>query len=324
MSPQAPDDRVVTSPDDVPAGPSVVTLGFFDGVHRGHRTIIGRAIGEARDRGIRAAALTFDRHPTEVLKPGSQPRYLMSLDRRVRTLLDAGLDLVLVVPFTLELSREGPTEFVDQLLVDGLGAAKVVVGSNFRFGHGAAGSIDTLNDLGVTRGFDAEAVRLLRIGDTPISSTEIREHLGRGDVGWAQQALGRPHWLDGTVVRGEGRGATIGVPTANLEIDARMMVPAGGVYAGWAEVPAGSRREHPRRFPAVTNIGTRPTFGGQDRTVEAHLLDAEVDLYGCHLSLSFLHRLRDERRFAGPDELLTQIHADVGEARQLLTSGDGR
>ncbi|HEX9765960.1 MAG TPA: bifunctional riboflavin kinase/FAD synthetase [Nitriliruptorales bacterium] len=311
-----PATHVVNSPDDVPPGPSVVTVGFFDGVHRGHRTIIGRAVREARYRDVRAAAVTFDRHPMEVLEPESQPRYLMSLERRVRTLVSVGLDLVLVVPFTLDFSREDPQQFVDALLVHGLQAVKVIVGANFRFGHGAAGSIRTLNQLGATRGFDAEAVSLLAMDDGPISSTQIREHLARGDVGWATGALGRPHWLDGTVVRGQGRGASIGIPTANVEVDVRMMVPAGGVYAGWVELGVGGPRH-----AAVTNIGTRPTFDGRGTTIETHVLDQDLDLYGRHLAVGFTHRLRAERAFDGPAELVAQIRADIAAARDLLAEG---
>lgn len=168
---------VVSSPAELPPGSSAVTIGFFDGVHRGHQTIVGRAVRVAREAGIRAVAVTFDRHPNEVLRPGSQPRYLMSLDRRCRTLLEQGLDAVVVVPFDLERSRQAPEEFVDELLVRGLAARHVVVGSNFRFGHKAAGSIDTLAELGPQNGFTTEAVELVRLDETPVSSTAVREHL---------------------------------------------------------------------------------------------------------------------------------------------------
>lgn len=305
--------QVVDTVDAVPPGESVVTIGFFDGVHRGHRSIIGRAVEVARASQQRAVAVTFDRHPAEVLAPGSQPRYLMSLERRCRTLLDQGLDLVLVVPFTLEFSHESPETFVDELLVDVLSARTVIVGVNFRFGHGAAGDITTLQELGPARGFEAEAVGLLEEDGDPISSTSIRQALERGDVGWAAQALGRPHWLDGTVVRGEGRGRTIGIPTANVEVDARALVPAGGVYACWVQVDGSGPR-----LPAVTNIGTRPTFGGRDVTVEAHVLDADLDLYGRHLAIGFVERLREERRFSGPDELVEQINTDIADGRRRL------
>jgi riboflavin kinase/FMN adenylyltransferase len=304
---------VAWSLDEVAPGPSVLTIGFFDGVHRGHQTIIRRAVHEAEDRAARSVAVTFDRHPMEVVRPGSQPRYLQSRDRKVATLVAQGVDLVLVLPFTLERSQQAPEAFIDEVLAGPLQAVKVVVGTNFRFGHKAAGDVVLLADHGSALDYETEAVTLLHHSDTPISSTEIRDHLSRGDVAWAAEALGRPFVLEGAVVRGDGRGRSIGIPTANVEIDERMQVPAGGVYAGHA----GLVGEEPSQ-PCVINIGTRPTFGGESVTVEAHLLDTERDLYGEHLALAFTARLRDEQRFDGVDALVAQIHTDIATARDLL------
>jgi riboflavin kinase / FMN adenylyltransferase len=297
--------------DEVPPAPSVVTIGNFDGVHRGHQVLLRRAVDAAHEQGVRAVAVTFHPHPAAVLRPGAEPPALQPVEDRVHHLLEAGVDLVLVLPFTRELASLGPHVFVEQVLVDRLRSVQVIVGSNFRFGHKASGNVVTLNDAGATYGFHTEAVTLLDLDGVPISSTAVREHLDRGDVDWANRALGRTFSLAGEVVPGDGRGRTIGVPTANLAVPAEQLVPANGVYAGHAEVDGD-------RHPCVTNVGVRPTFDGRVRTVEVHLLDAEVDLYGHHLRVGFAHRLRDERRFADVDELVARIRADIADARELL------
>lgn len=297
--------------DDVVPGPSVVTVGAFDGVHRGHRTLVRRAVDAARDRGVRSAAVTFDPHPSAVLRPGSEPPRLQTLDDRVATLADAGVDLVVVLGFTRELASLPPEAFLERVLVERLKAVKVVVGTNFRFGHKAAGDVTTLTEGGERHGYEVEAVSLLELDGEPISSSTIRERLARGDVAWCARALGRPHEVVGEVVAGEGRGSTIGVPTANVAPAPGLAVPANGVYAGHARA-AGDR------WPCVTNVGTRPTFDGTGVRVEAHLLDAEVELYGRWLAVGFEHRLRGEQRFSGPQELVAQIGRDVDEARQRL------
>lgn len=305
--------RVAHGLGDVAPAPSVVTIGFFDGVHRGHQAIIGRAVQEAADRGLRSVVVTFDRHPMEVVRPGSQPRYLQSLDRRAERLAEQGVDLVVVLPFTEEFSQLPPGRFVETVLAGALQARRVIVGANFRFGHRAAGDVVALTELGALHGFDAEAAALVDLEGMAVSSTEIREHLDRGDVAWAAEALGRPFVLEGPVIHGDGRGRSIGVPTANVEIDDRMQVPAVGVYAGHATVP-GSDRE----WACVVNVGTRPTFSGTSVSVEAHLLDADVDLYGERLAVAFESRLRDEQRFEGPEALVAQIHRDIEMARERV------
>jgi riboflavin kinase / FMN adenylyltransferase len=297
--------------DDVDRAPSVVTIGNFDGVHRGHQVLLRRAVDAARDRGVRSVAVTFDPHPAAVLRPGSEPLALQTLEDRVTALHETGVDVALVLPFSTELASLGPHVFLEKVLVNRLEAVKVIVGTNFRFGHKAAGNVVTLNEAGAVYGFEIEAVTLLDVDGRPISSSEIRGRLAVGDVEWAASALGRPHRVRGPVVQGDGRGRTIGVPTANVAPPEGLQIPAHGVYAGHAELEG-------RRWPCVTNVGTRPTFAGHGVSVEAHLLDADVELYGRELAVSFEHHLRREQRFDGPDELVSQIRRDIDEARRLL------
>jgi riboflavin kinase / FMN adenylyltransferase len=305
--------HVVHDLGDIDPAPSAVTIGNFDGVHRGHQVLLRRAVEAAEDRGVRSVAVTFHPHPAAVLRPGTEPPALQTLDDRLADLLAAGIDLVLVLRFTDRLSSLGPHVFLQEVLVERLRAVSVVVGSNFRFGHKASGNVVTLNDAGAAYGFRTEAVPLLDLHGVPLSSTNIREHLESGEVDWANAAMGRPFSLVGEVVAGEGRGRTIGIPTANLAVPEGVLVPANGVYAGHAEVDG-------VRYPSVTNVGHRPTFRGRGRTVEVHLLDADVELYGRQLRVTFEHRLRDERRFADADELVGQIRADILEARRLLVA----
>ncbi len=304
--------HIVTGLEAVEPAPSVVSVGFFDGVHRGHQTIIRRAAKAAADEGVRSAVVTFDRHPMEVVKPGSQPKLLMTPRRRAAALAEQGVDLVVVLSFDDELRHRSPAAFVDLVAAGALRARRVVVGVNFRFGHKAAGDLATLAELGPMRGFTAEGVSLLELDGTVISSTEIRAAVERGDVRRAARMLGRPHTVDGIVIRGDRRGVALGFPTANLQVDPRLALPLAGVYAGRFALPAGGSH------PCVTNVGHQPTFGGTDLQVEAHLLDWDGDLYGTTGTVEFHHRLRDERRFAGPDDLVAQIRRDVEEARRLL------
>lgn len=298
---------------EVVPGPSVVTIGNFDGVHRGHRVLLRRTVDAAADADVRSVAVTFDPHPAAVLRPGTEPPAIESVDERIRDLRALGVDLVLVLPFTPSLSSLGPDVFLETVLVERLQATKVIVGANFRFGHGAAGDVITLSEAGERYGFATEAVTLLELDGAPVSSTEVRERIRAGDLDWANRALGRPFSLAGEVVRGDARGATIGFPTANVEVPAGRLLPANGVYAGIATVGGES-------FGAVTNVGTRPTFAGDGVTVEVHLLEVERDLYGQHLEVSFLHRIRDEQRFDGVDALVAQIGRDASTARRLLST----
>lgn len=329
--------------------PSVVTVGNFDGVHRGHQVLLRRAVDAARSDGLRAVALTFHPHPSAVLRPEATPASLQRLEDRAAHLGEAGIDLVVVLPFTRELASWSPARFVRDVLAEPLVARRVVVGTNFRFGHRAAGDVTTLVELGDEHGFTTEAVAVIELDGFPISSSAVRGRLAEGDLEWANRALGRPHAVSGEVVRGEGRGRTIGIPTANVDAG-ELLVPGAGVYAGHAEVvgPGGTGGaegsgdvegvrnvegaegvgdvegvDDPAdvggaRWPCVTNVGIRPTFQGVGRTVEVHLLDASPDLYGQRLRVTFEHRLRAERRFDGPDELVAQIRQDVAEARTRL------
>lgn len=297
--------------DEVVPGASVVTIGNFDGVHRGHRVLLRRAVTAAAEAEVRSVAVTFHPHPAAILRPGTEPLAIQSLDERVRDLLALGLDLVLVLPFTTSLSSLGPDVFLEKVLVERLAAIKVIVGANFRFGHKAVGDVITLSEAGERYGFATEAVTLLELDGSPISSSEVRARIAAGDLAWVNRALDRPFSLSGEVVRGDARGQTIGFPTANVEVPAGRVLPANGVYAGYATVAG-------ERFGAVTNVGTRPTFAGDGITVEVHLLDVDRDLYGQHLEVSFVHRIRDEQRFDGVDALVAQIGRDAATARDLL------
>lgn len=304
--------QIVAGLTDIDPAPSVVSIGFFDGVHRGHQAIIRRAVQQAQDHGIRSVVVTFDRHPMEVVNPGSQPTLLMTLARRAATLAAQGVDLVVVLAFTDQLRHLKPEAFVDHVLVQPLRAQHVIVGSNFCFGHKAAGNVTTLAEVGPSCGFMVEGVTLLELDGTVISSTAIRRALGGGDVEWAARMLGRPHLVDGIVVRGNARGKGLGFPTANLQSSRRIAIPARGVYAGMFHLPDGTLR------PCATNVGLNPTFGGQELRVESYVLDWSGDLYGETVVVDFRHRLRDELRFESVDALVAQMDQDVARTRDLL------
>jgi riboflavin kinase/FMN adenylyltransferase len=310
--------------DDVPEGwgRSVVTIGVFDGVHHGHQRMVARTVDLARDLGVPAVAVTFDPHPDEVVRPGSHPPQLTTPHRRTELLAALGVDAVCVLPFTLEFSRMSPDEFVQTALVDRLHAAGVVVGENFRFGHKASGDIETLRTLGEKYDYVTEGVPLVRNGDA-ISSTVIREMLAAGDVVGATAALGRPHRVEGVVVRGHQRGRALGFPTANVESPQHMAIPADGVYAGWLQCTQESSPYEGQRWPAAISIGTNPTFDGVARTVEAYALDRDdLDLYGAHVAVDFSERLRDTLRFDSIEDLIEQMRTDVDEARRLTVGDD--
>lgn len=303
--------------DEVPPGwgRSVVTIGVFDGVHRGHQRIVARAAELAHGGGLRSVIITFDPHPDEVVRPGSHPPLLSSPRRRAELLSGLGADAVIVLPFTYELSQMSPDEFVQSVLVDRLHAANVIVGENFRFGHKARGDVALLQELGEKYDFTAEGVPLVANGET-ISSTAIRERLGQGDVEAATEALGRPHRVEGVVVRGHQRGRALGFPTANLETPLFTAIPADGVYAGW--LVCDSDRYPEFRWPAAISIGTNPTFEGEERTVEAYALDRDdLDLYGEHMGVDFVARIRDTLKFDSIKALVTEMHRDVDRAREI-------
>ena len=296
-------------------GRSVVTIGVFDGVHRGHQAIIGHTVKRARDLGLQSVVVTFDPHPAEVVRPGSHPAVLSEPVRKAELIEQLGVDALCVLPFTPELSRLSAEAFVHDVLVEHLHAALVVEGENFRFGHRAAGDVALLERLGRTFGFTVEGAPLVADGQTVFSSTYIRACIDAGDVRTAATALGRPHRLAGVVVRGDQRGREIGFPTANLMCHRYAAVPADGVYA--ARLIRGGAQE----LPAAVSIGTNPTFSGRERRVEAYVLDFSGDLYGERVSLDFVAHLREQRRYDGIEPLVTQIHEDVARTRAALGIG---
>jgi riboflavin kinase/FMN adenylyltransferase len=292
-----------------------LAVGNFDGVHRGHQALVALAVRDARAAGGASVVLTFDPHPSRVLSPDRAPASLMTLDQKAEILSGLGVDRLAVLPFTVELSRREPEDFAREVLQRALGARVVVVGSSFRFGRDRAGDLATLRRLGDELGFRVHGLRPVIARGGPISSTRIREALSRGAVDAARDFLGRRFFVEGVVVKGEGRGRLIGIPTANLQV-LNEMVPGGGVYACWCRVRGA---DTPPR-PAAVNIGRRPTFGGGLTTVEAHLLDFGGDLYGRTLRLEFQERLREERAFPGAEALVAQIRSDLGEARRVLSA----
>ncbi len=308
--------------DEVPAGwgESVVTIGVFDGVHRGHQRIVQRAAELGGRLGLPVVAVTFDPHPDEVIRPGSHPPFLSSARRRAELLAGLGVDAVCVLPFTLDFSRIDPDEFVRTVLVEQLHAAAVVVGEDFRFGHRATGDVPLLDKLGEKYEYTAEGLPLLVLDDMTISSTVIRTLLTAGEVAEAARLLGRPHRVEGVVVRGHQRGRQLGFPTANVESPPHTAIPADGIYAGWLAT-LDEAGEETSRWPAAISIGTNPTFNGQVRTVEAYALDrTDLDLYGLHAAIDFAVRLRGTLRFESVDALVDQMRIDVDQARTLLAA----
>jgi riboflavin kinase / FMN adenylyltransferase len=313
---------------DVPTdwGRSVVTIGVFDGVHRGHQHIIARAVDAARGPGLPVVVITFDPHPAEVIRPGSHPVLLCTAARRAELLAGLGADAVCLMPFTLEFSRLGPEQFVRSVLVDRLHTAGVVVGENFRFGHRAAGDVALLAELGEKYDFSAQAVPLLREGGIKISSSLIRQKLADGDVTGAAEDLGRPHRVEGVVVPGHRRGKALGFPTANLETFPHSAVPADGVYAGWLSALGEQEGQEYEQasWPAAISVGTNPTFGGRERVVEAYALDRDdLELYGVHAGVDFAARLRGMERFGSAAALAEQMRRDVDQARAAVAGETG-
>lgn len=289
-----------------------VTLGNFDGVHRGHQALVAAVVEEARDRGGTAVVLTFDPHPARVLNPRRAPQALMTAEQKAEVLAALGVERVVALSFTLELSQKAPEEFAALVLRDTVGAALVAVGPDFRFGRDRSGSLETLQRVGPRLGFDVKAVPAVMHRGEPISSTRIRETLVAGDVEEAAALLGRRYFVEGEVVVGQGRGRTLGIPTANIE-PVNEQLPARGVYACWCRLP-----QVAEAVRGVVNIGIRPTFGEGRTTVEAHLLDFEGDLYGRSLRVEFASRLREERRFPDAATLARQIGDDISAARRVL------
>lgn len=301
--------RIVRGLGSVPpeTRPSAVALGVFDGVHLGHRAILGTALTRARAAGLEAVACTFDPHPMEVLQPDRAPRPITTLDERLALIGETGVDAVVVLAFTRELASIEPEAFVKDMLLDRLRAREIVVGYNHRFGRGARGDARLLQELADRVGFRAHVVPPMTVEGAAVSSTEIRAALQRGDVTTAARDLGRPYTIAGPVTAGAGRGRTLGFPTANIEAERPVLV-ARGVYRGRIHVDG-------QQHSTVVNVGVRPTFGETILAVEAHLIDFKGDLYGRRVRLDFLERLRDEMRFPSVEELKAQVARDIAAAR---------
>ena len=298
---------------DVRGGRRSVALGSFDGVHLGHRQVIAAAVEQAAARDLTAAVVTFYPHPATVLRPELAPFELSTLERRAALVGELGVDEMVVVRFTLEFSQIDADRFASEVLVDRLGAACVAVGHNYRYGHRAQGTVETLREAGARLGFEVTELPLLELQGGVVSSSRIRDLIGDGQVELAAALLGRPPWLVGTVVRGDGRGRGLGFATANLEPLGRSVLPGRGVYAGHAHLPSSSH-------PAAISVGYNPTFTDSREAVrvEAHLLDFDRDIYGSSLRLEFARRLRDEERFGSVDDLVAQLHRDVQQTRELV------
>lgn len=294
-------------------GRTVVTIGVFDGVHRGHQRIVHRALARAAELRLPAVAVTFDPLPEYVLRPDTKPPMLTTLERRLELLGELGIDGVYVINFTHDYAAHLPEEFVQSVLVTELRAVDVVVGANFRFGRRGAGDVATLRDLGRGDGFMVDAIELVGpgpVGSQVYSSSWIRARIEAGDVESAAEALGRPHRLQGLVVHGDHRGRELGYPTANLELPPGLAVPADGVYAGWLD-----------GMPAAVSVGTNPTFQGTGRRVEAYVIDEiGLELYGRVMALDLARRLRPMVTFDGIDALVAQMAVDVEQSRRFLSA----
>ncbi|GAA1623691.1 bifunctional riboflavin kinase/FAD synthetase [Georgenia ruanii] len=310
--------------EEVPAdlGPTVATLGIFDGVHRGHQVVLGATVGEAEDAGWTSVAITFDPHPATVHRPDEHFELIASLTDRLERLAATGLDAVLVLEYTLDLARHTPEQFARRYLVDALRAGLVVVGEDVRFGWQNAGDQHTMVRLGHELGFGVRIVKDIECPDTGRrwSSTWVRELLAAGDVAGAANVLGRTHRVRGVVVHGAQRGRQLGYPTANLLADDLGVVPADGVYAGWLIRPAHAPDDGTsKRLPAAISVGTNPTFHGVERTVEAYALGrTDLDLYGEEVVVELVARLRPMVAFDGIPALLDQMADDVARTAELL------
>ncbi|AGT05718.1 riboflavin kinase / FMN adenylyltransferase [Corynebacterium glutamicum MB001] len=319
--------------DSVPADlqGSVVTIGVFDGLHRGHQSLIGEAKKQAEELGVPCVMVTFDPHPIAVFLPGKEPTRLAPLDYRLNLAAECGVDAALVIDFTKELAGLSAEEYFTTMIVDTLHARSVVVGENFTFGVNGAGTESTMRELGQKFGVNVTIAPLLHDDDQRICSTLVRDYLDQGEVERANWALGRRYAVRGEVVRGAGRGGKeLGYPTANLYLPTSVALPADGVYAGWFTITDDREidKEISRdidgtmvpgvRYQTAISVGTNPTFGDERRSVEAFILDQEADLYGHHVMVEFVGHLRDMVKFNGVDELLDAMARDVTNARDIL------
>jgi riboflavin kinase/FMN adenylyltransferase len=298
---------------------TVLTIGAYDGLHRGHQAVIAQVRALAAERAARSAVVTFDRHPATVVRPESAPKLLTDQAQRMELLEATGIDAAVVLPFDEAQAEESPLAFIERVLVKSLHADCVVVGDDFHFGRNREGNVALLREIGETYGFDVEPVVLVPRGDgvdEPVSSTAIRRALAGGNVTLAADLLGRPFEARGVVVQGDQRGRLLGFPTANVEVSNRVCLPADGVYAGHYQRPDGSA------YPCAINLGRRPTFyeHADSSLLEAHLIDFEGDLYGEAACIRFVGFLRSERKFDGIDSLVAQLKQDVQHARDVLSA----
>jgi riboflavin kinase / FMN adenylyltransferase len=291
---------------------SAVTIGTFDGLHVGHRALIARTVAVARQQDLVATVVTWDRHPFVTLRPDRVPALLTTQQRRAELIEATGVDALAVLAFDAELSSWAPERFAAEVLTKGLGAREVVVGDGWRFGHGASGDVSLLRRLGDDLGFGVQVVDLSRVAGDSVSSSRVRTAVAAGDMELAATLLGRPYDIDGRVVRGAGRGADLGFPTANLAVEPALVLPARGAYAGRA-------RARGLWYPAAISVGVAPTFGGDSAvTVEAHLLDFDGDLYGSTVRVELWQHLHDDIAFESAATLIHQIDADVATTRGLF------
>jgi riboflavin kinase / FMN adenylyltransferase len=294
---------------------AAITIGTFDGLHLGHRSLIAQTIELGRGRNLESTVVTWDRHPFVTLRPGRVPPLLTSQGRRVELIEGTGADTLIVLPFDKELSSWSPERFATEVLAKKLGARTVVVGHGWRFGRGATGDVPLLKRLGDDLGFDVVAASLTTVAGDAASSSRARAAVAAGEMELARALLARPFDMDGIVVRGAGRGADLGYPTANLAVDPALVMPARGAYAGRA-------RASGLWYPAAISVGVAPTFGGDSAvTVEAYLLDFEADLYGESLRVEFWKHLHDDLAFETVPELIRQIDADVEATQSVLGAG---
>ena len=299
--------------EEVPRGPRSIAIGTFDGVHLGHRAVVARTVSIARERGIGAAVVTFHPHPMRVLRPELAPPELSTLERKTALLEELGPDELVVIGFDRRLSEVEHDEFEERVLKGSLGVEHVVIGQNFRYGHRARGNVDTLREAGERLGFEVEPAPLVELDGDAVSSSRIRELLAAGDVAAAGRLLGRPPWVEGVVVRGDGRGRGLGFATANVDQPPDSAVPAIGVYAGVGHVAGISR-------PAAISVGYNPTFtDARDKLrIEAHLLDFDDDIYGRPMRIDFTERLRGEEKYDSVDALVEQVHRDIAAVRERV------
>lgn len=298
--------------DDPPQG-SILSIGNFDGVHIGHQAVLSHVVQQAQNSGVAAVSMTFDPHPVKLLRPNEAPQLVTTLEQRLALIARTGIETTLVLPFTHRFARMDAAEFVSNVLVERLGIREVYIGNNFRFGADRGGDVALLKSMGSQLGFTAAAAPIVEAAGSVVSSTRVRETIASGRVQDVAELLGRTFFIDGSVLEGKRLGRTLGFPTLNIEVENEIR-PMDGVYVTAVHIPSFART-----FPAVTNIGVRPTvYQNSVTTVESHLLDFTADVYQERVRLFFLQRLRDEQAFDSTMQLMTQIRRDVAQAREVF------